>query len=105
MEDWPYSEASFYMSEFVHYSSKGDTGLIGIDSTQKILQHARMAEAGLVPRDPMREAIGLELDMLNILYGFQFTPIYYIFLTLFLQYSYCADPCDAKWKEEINMLE
>ncbi|KAH7886003.1 inhibitor of apoptosis-promoting Bax1-domain-containing protein [Phlebopus sp. FC_14] len=34
--------------------------------TQKILQHARMAEMGLVPRDPMKEAISLELDMLNI---------------------------------------
>ncbi|KIM88934.1 hypothetical protein PILCRDRAFT_813932 [Piloderma croceum F 1598] len=34
--------------------------------TQKILHHARMAEQGLVARDPMREAIGLELDMLNI---------------------------------------
>jgi len=34
--------------------------------TQKILQHARMAEQGLVARDPMREAIGLELDMINI---------------------------------------
>lgn len=36
-------------------------------STQKILQHARMAEMGAVPRDPMREAISLELDMINIL--------------------------------------
>lgn len=36
-------------------------------STQKILQHARMAEQGLVPRDPMREAISLQLDMINIL--------------------------------------
>ncbi|KAI0937254.1 hypothetical protein AcV5_005203 [Taiwanofungus camphoratus] len=34
--------------------------------TQKILQHARMAEMGAVPRDPMREAISLELDMINI---------------------------------------
>jgi len=37
-------------------------------STQKILQHARMAEAGVMTRDPIREAIGLELDMINILY-------------------------------------
>lgn len=34
--------------------------------TQKILQHARMAERGALPRDPMREAISLELDMINI---------------------------------------
>jgi hypothetical protein len=37
-------------------------------STQKILHHARLAERGLIARDPMKEAIGLELDMLNILY-------------------------------------
>ncbi|KAN0100425.1 WD40-repeat-containing domain protein [Tylopilus felleus] len=34
--------------------------------TQKILQHARMAEMGVIPRDPMKEAISLELDMINI---------------------------------------
>ncbi|KAG6380981.1 inhibitor of apoptosis-promoting Bax1-domain-containing protein [Boletus reticuloceps] len=34
--------------------------------TQKILQHARMAEMGAIPRDPMKEAIALELDMINI---------------------------------------
>ncbi|KAL6304769.1 Bax inhibitor family protein [Sparassis latifolia] len=34
--------------------------------TQKILQHGRMAHVGAVPRDPMREAISLELDMINI---------------------------------------
>jgi len=37
-------------------------------STQKVLHHARLAERGVVARDPMKEAIGLELDMLNILY-------------------------------------
>ena len=37
-------------------------------STQKILQHARMAEVGVIPRDPMKEAIALELDMINILW-------------------------------------
>ncbi|KAG8219618.1 inhibitor of apoptosis-promoting Bax1-domain-containing protein [Butyriboletus roseoflavus] len=36
--------------------------------TQKILQHARMAEMGVIPRDPMKEAIALELDMINILW-------------------------------------
>ncbi|KZT02501.1 Bax inhibitor family protein [Laetiporus sulphureus 93-53] len=34
--------------------------------TQKILQHARMSQVGAVTRDPMREAISLELDMINI---------------------------------------
>jgi len=34
--------------------------------TQKILHHARMAEAGVISRDPIRESIGLELDMINI---------------------------------------
>ncbi|KAL5494723.1 hypothetical protein ACEPAI_184 [Sanghuangporus weigelae] len=34
--------------------------------TQKILSHARAAEAGLVPRDPVRESIALELDFINI---------------------------------------
>lgn len=36
-------------------------------STQKILQHARLAEAGVIPRDPLKESISLELDMINIL--------------------------------------
>ncbi|EIW86930.1 hypothetical protein CONPUDRAFT_46117 [Coniophora puteana RWD-64-598 SS2] len=34
--------------------------------TQKILHHARMAETGVIPRDPMKESISLELDMINI---------------------------------------
>ncbi|KAK2461514.1 hypothetical protein APHAL10511_005977 [Amanita phalloides] len=34
--------------------------------TQKILQHARMAERGVMKRDPINESVGLELDMLNI---------------------------------------
>lgn len=34
--------------------------------TQKILHHARLAEQGSMKRDPMNEAIGLELDMINI---------------------------------------
>jgi len=34
--------------------------------TQKILHHARLAERGVMARDPLKEAIGLELDMLNI---------------------------------------
>ncbi|KAJ7606851.1 Bax inhibitor family protein [Roridomyces roridus] len=34
--------------------------------TQKILKHARMAEAGLMKRDPINESVGLELDIINI---------------------------------------
>ncbi|THH33119.1 hypothetical protein EUX98_g1078 [Antrodiella citrinella] len=34
--------------------------------TQKILQHAKMAHAGVILRDPLKESIGLELDMINI---------------------------------------
>jgi growth hormone-inducible transmembrane protein len=33
---------------------------------QKVLQHARMAERGLIKKDPVNESIGLELDFLNI---------------------------------------
>ncbi|KZV76396.1 hypothetical protein PENSPDRAFT_569917 [Peniophora sp. CONT] len=34
--------------------------------TQKILQHARMAQAGLIPSDPLKESISLQLDFMNI---------------------------------------
>jgi growth hormone-inducible transmembrane protein len=37
-------------------------------STQKILHHARLAEHGMMKVDPLKESIGLELDMINILY-------------------------------------
>jgi growth hormone-inducible transmembrane protein len=33
---------------------------------QKILHHARLAERGLLPKDPVRESISLELDFINI---------------------------------------
>ena len=33
---------------------------------QKIQSHARMAEAGLMKKDRVDEAIGLELDFINI---------------------------------------
>lgn len=36
--------------------------------TQKILANARAAAAGVIPRDPMKESIALELDFINILY-------------------------------------
>lgn len=33
---------------------------------QKILHHARMAERGIIKKDPVNESISLELDFLNI---------------------------------------
>jgi FtsH-binding integral membrane protein len=33
---------------------------------QKVLNHARMAEQGLMRKDPVNEAISLELDFINI---------------------------------------
>ncbi|KAF2875831.1 bax inhibitor family protein-like protein [Massariosphaeria phaeospora] len=33
---------------------------------QKVLHHARMAEQGLIPKDPVNESISLELDFINI---------------------------------------
>ena len=33
---------------------------------QKVLKHARLSERGLMKRDPVNEAVGLELDFLNI---------------------------------------
>lgn len=33
---------------------------------QKVLHHARLAQAGLVRRDPVNESVSLELDFLNI---------------------------------------
>jgi growth hormone-inducible transmembrane protein len=34
--------------------------------TQKVLHHARLAQRGLMKRDPVNESISLELDFLNI---------------------------------------
>ncbi|KZT54749.1 hypothetical protein CALCODRAFT_411768, partial [Calocera cornea HHB12733] len=34
--------------------------------TQKVLAHARLAEAGRIKRDPVKESISLELDFINI---------------------------------------
>jgi len=33
---------------------------------QKILHHARLAERGMIPKDPVNESISLELDFINI---------------------------------------
>jgi FtsH-binding integral membrane protein len=37
---------------------------------QKVLHHARLAERGLVKRDPVSEAISLELDFINLFIRF-----------------------------------
>lgn len=37
---------------------------------QKVLMHARMAERGLMAKDPVNESISLELDFLNIFIRF-----------------------------------
>ena len=34
---------------------------------QKVLQHARMAERGMLRRDAVNESVSLELDFINIL--------------------------------------
>ena len=34
--------------------------------TQKILKHARLAQFGAIPADPLRESISLELDFINL---------------------------------------
>jgi growth hormone-inducible transmembrane protein len=51
----------------VYFDYVQNLSLFSFCSTQKILHHARLAERGVIARDPMKEAIGLELDMLNIL--------------------------------------
>jgi growth hormone-inducible transmembrane protein len=60
--------SGFVLYEYVPFAFPVDCGCSQYYlSTQKILQHARLAEQGILPRDPMKEAIGLELDFLNIL--------------------------------------
>lgn len=34
-----------------------------------------MAESGAIPRDPLRESISLQLDFINILYGFPYIVV------------------------------
>jgi len=62
----PFSVVSSSTSKFLVYWV-GQCTQYNFRSTQKILHHARLAERGVIARDPMKEAIGLELDMLNIL--------------------------------------
>lgn len=74
-------------------------------STQKILHHARLAERGVIARDPMKEAIGLELDMLNILYIlFRSYASDLANCTAFFQCSYCPDSHYAKQQKEMSQL-
>ena len=61
--------ASFSLSE-PHQSvlvSFNDAYVCFHYSTQKILRNAKLAEQGRIARDPLKESIGLELDMINIL--------------------------------------
>jgi dephospho-CoA kinase len=48
------------------FKKKSDVSIVAV-STQKILQHARLAEQGLMTADPIKESISLQLDMINIL--------------------------------------
>jgi hypothetical protein len=66
MEGLPFLADLFFSSKFLFFHHEIFI-LIPFFSTQKILQHARMAEQGAMVRDPLRESIGLELDMINIL--------------------------------------
>lgn len=63
---WLYSAVSCYMSKaYLFLPSRSLSNILF--STQKILQHGRMAEQGLMKADPVNESISLELDMINIL--------------------------------------
>ena len=62
-----YSAASFSLSTSQVHLIWYKRPLTFVHSTQKILHNARMAESGRIPRDPLKESISLELDMINIL--------------------------------------
>jgi hypothetical protein len=65
-----------------------------LKSTQKILHHARLAEQGIIARDPMKESISLQLDMINILYvlssSHSFTLLTLYPASALSQFSACA---------------
>ena len=61
------SAASFSLSKSQVHLIWYTRPLTSVHSTQKILHNARMAESGRIPRDPLKESISLELDMINIL--------------------------------------
>lgn len=60
-----YLAASFSLSKRLHRNASHI--LTSFDSTQKILHHARLAQAGQMKPDPVRESVALELDFINIL--------------------------------------
>ena len=64
MEGLQFSVDLFFLSKLLQHFPLPNLILF---STQKILQNARMAEQGAMARDPVRESISLELDMINIL--------------------------------------
>ena len=63
------SAALFYtsVSPYLRFLDLHSDRIFNLFSTQKILANARRAEQGVIPRDPMRESIALELDFINIL--------------------------------------
>lgn len=64
---WPCLVVLFFTSGYLFSLFLRDIYTHLSSSTQKILQHARMAEMGTYTPDPLNESISLELDMLNIL--------------------------------------
>ena len=61
----PCLEVSSIVNVIDDYLLMNLTGFTLYD-TQKILNHARAAERGLMKRDPVNESISLTLDFLNI---------------------------------------
>ena len=48
------------------YGGLGLFGGLTLYDTQKIMHHGRMAQQGLIPRDPVNESISITLDFINI---------------------------------------
>ena len=48
------------------YGGLGVFGAFVLYDMSKILEHARLAQMGAIPADPLRESIGLYLDAINI---------------------------------------
>jgi FtsH-binding integral membrane protein len=63
----PLGTRALAISEFLSlYGGLAVFGGFVLFDTQKILQHARMAQAGMIQADPIKESVSLELDMINI---------------------------------------
>lgn len=63
----PLGTRALAITEFLSlYGGLAVFGGFVLYDTQKILQHARMVEAGRMQADPLRESVSLELDMINI---------------------------------------